>query len=117
MEKLNLQYEEINGVFHPQIKLRENKPLRKYGRIRRNYLKEHHYALFNYLVLSDKLFTHLNEVDEQAQAMLDELMPQYIEYFNITPKLKRTDQMKWVQLMNVAKATAEEFIYNDIVYK
>ena len=117
MEKLNLQYKEINGICYPQIKLRESKPLRKYGRMRRTYLAEHHSALFNYLVLSDKLFTHLNEVDEQAQAMLDELMPKYIEHFNITLELKRTNQLEWVRLMQMAHSICEEFIFDRIIYK
>ncbi len=117
MEKLNLNYKEIDGIFYPQIKLKETKPLRKYGRLRRDYLKEHHSPIFNHLLLSDELFTHLNEVDDQAQALLDEMMPKYIEHFGITAELKRTNQMEWVRLMNMAHSICEEFIFDRIVYK
>lgn len=117
MEKTKLQYKEINGILYPQIELTETKPIGKYGRMRRTYLAEHHSALFNHLLLSDKLFTHLNEVDKQAQALLDEMMPKYIEHFNITAELKRTNQMEWVKLMNMAYFICEEFILDRIVYK
>ncbi len=116
MEKPNLTYKEIDGIFYPQIKLTETKPLGKYGRIRREYLKQYHHAIYNYLILSDKLFTHLNQVDEQAQALLYEMMPKYIEHFGITAELKRTDQMEWVRLMNMAHSICEEFIFDRIVY-
>lgn len=61
----------------PEIALSEQatKPLGKYGRLRRTYLQEHRQALFNHLVLSEKLFPHLNEVDEQAQHLLDTMIP------------------------------------------
>lgn len=117
MEKSNLQYKEIDGIFYPQIKLTETKSLSKYGKLRRDYLKRHHSPLFNHLVLSDKLFTHLNEVDEQSQALLDEMMPKYIEHFGITAELKHTDQLEWIRLMNMAHSICEEFIFNEIIYK
>ena len=54
---------------------------------------EHHRPLFNHLLLSEKLVPHLNELDEKAQCLVDEMMPKYIEHFGITAKLKHTDQM------------------------
>lgn len=117
MEKSNLQCKEISGIFYPQIKLKETKLLGKYGRMRRIYLEEHRHALFNHLVLSDKLFTHLNEVDEQARALFDGMIPKYIEHFKITAELKRTDQMEWVRLMNMPHSICEEFIFDRIIYK
>ena len=92
METLN--YIEINGLLYPQIEITESKPLRKYGRLRRSYLKEHRTALYNCLVLKDELFAYLNEVDDKAQSLLDEMIPKYAAHFGITEELKRTDQME-----------------------
>lgn len=73
--------------------------------------------MFNHLVLSDNLFSHLNEIDEQAQAIFDEMMSRYCEHFNITAELRHTDQLEWVRRMNMAHSICEEFIFNRIVYK
>ena len=62
--------------------------------MRKAWLMEHHSPLFNHLLLSEKLVPHLNEVDEQAQTLIDEMVPKYIEHFDITVELKRTDQME-----------------------
>ena len=116
---MKLTYSKNGEYYIPNIKLdNENyKPLGKFGRMRKAWLMEHHKPLFNHLLLSEKLVSHLNEIDEQAQALLDEMMPKYIEHFDITAKLKRTDQMEWVRRMNVAHSICEEFIFSNIVYK
>ena len=74
---MKLEYNKNGDYFIPEIALSEEvaKPLGKYGRLRRTYLQEHRQALFNHLVLSEKLFPHLNKVDEQAQHLLDTMIP------------------------------------------
>ena len=116
---MKLTYSKNGDYYIPNIKLNnENyKPLLKYGKMRKSWLMEHHSPLFNHLLLSEKLVPHLNEVDEKAQALFDEMMPKYIEHFAITAELKRTDQMEWVRLMNMAHSLCEEFIVDRIVYK
>ena len=47
------------------------KPLGKYARMHRAFLKEHHTMLYNTLLLSGKLYPLLNEIDEAAQTRLD----------------------------------------------
>lgn len=109
----------INGDYLiPNIALSEQatKPLDKYGRLRRTYLQERRQALFNYLVLSEKLFSHLNEVDKQVQHLLDTMIPPMMKAAGITEQLKATDQMNWVGLMNSIKAQVEEIILDELVY-
>ncbi len=114
-----ITYRKCGNYYIPDIKLNnENyKPLGKYGRMRKSWLMEHHSPLFNHLLLSEKLVPHLNEADNQAQSLLDELIPKYIEHFDITAELKLTDQMEWVKLMNMAHSICEEFVFDRIVYK
>ena len=45
------------------------KPLGKYGRMRKTYLKEHRPILYNQMLLSEKLYQHLLEIDETAQSL------------------------------------------------
>lgn len=92
METLNCI--EINGLLYPQIEITESKPLRKYGRLRRSYLKEHRTELYKRLILTETLFAYLNEVDDKSQSLLDEMIPKYAAHFSITEELKCTDQME-----------------------
>lgn len=94
----------------------ENKPIGKYGRMRKRYLQEHRPILFNCLLLSETLYPHLREIDEAAHHRLDTLMPQFIEAAGVTENQKAADPLKWVGLMNALKAQAEENIMSELIY-
>lgn len=115
---MKLDYIKNGDYFIPEIALLEQatKPLGKYGRLRRTYLQEHRQALFNHLVLSEKLFPHLNEVDEQAQHLLDTMIPPMAKVAGVTEQLKATEQMQWVGLMRAVKAQVEEIMFAELVY-
>lgn len=116
MSELNYR---ANGDYRiPDLSLRETvgKPLGKYGRMRKTYLKEHRPVLFSNLLLSEKLYPHLREIDETAQNCLETMMPKLMEAAEISEKLKAEDPMRWVGLMNNCKAQAEETILRELVY-
>ena len=101
----------MNGDYQiPDLKLTEQpeKPLGKYGRMRKAYLKEHRPLIYNQLLLTEKLYPHLIEIDETAQSRLEQMMPQLAKDAGATEQLKASDPMKWVGLMNTCKAQAEE---------
>ena len=107
------------GLSDPDLKLTEEPeaaPLGKYGRMRRQYLKEHRPILFQKLVLEGKLYPHLRETDETAHRRLSEMLPQMAKEAGVTEALKAADPMKWVGLMNTLKAQAEEIILNELVF-
>ena len=111
-----IHYTLHSDYYLPDLKLPdvESRTLGKYGRLHRQFLKEHKQVLYNELILSGKLFEHLYEIDAIANSRLDLLMEQYLE---IEPAPdKRTNQMGWVQHMNRLKAQAEEVILNELVY-
>ena len=94
----------------------ETKPLGKYGRMRKNYLKEHRPVLWNSMILSEKLYPHLREIDETANRRLEQLMPELMRCSGVTEDLKARDPMKWVGLMNNLKAQAEETILTELIF-
>lgn len=94
----------------------EAKPLGKYGRMRKNYLKEHRTVLYNNLLLAGKLTAHLQEIDETANRRLEQMMPELAKVAGVTESLKASDPMKWVGLMNNCKAQAEEMILKELIY-
>ena len=109
----------MNGDYQiPDLKLTEQpeKPLGKYGRMRKAYLKEHRPLIYNQLLLTEKLYPHLIEIDETAQSRLEQMMPQLAKDAGATEQLKASDPMRWVGLMNSLKAQAEEIILNELVY-
>ena len=101
----------------PDLKLSQQpeKPLGKYGRMRKTYLKEHRPILYNQMLLSEKLYSHLLEIDETAQNRLEQMIPQLAKEAGATEELKASDPMKWVGLMNTCKAQAEEILMAELI--
>ena len=83
--------------------------------MRQKYLQENHPGLFSRLLLSGQLTDHLRKIDRQANDRFDTLMAGYKQVWNITEELKAEDSMRWVGLMNNAKAEAEMNITAEIV--
>ncbi|MCD7860107.1 MAG: TnpV protein [Firmicutes bacterium] len=88
----------------------------KYGRMRRTFLQEHRPIQYSDLVLTEKLFPHLTEIDETCHQRLDVMIPAMAAQEGVTAALKRADQMEWVRRMNSIKARAEEIILAELVY-
>ena len=106
-------YTKVGDYYIPNLEVPENNyEIRKYGRMRKKYLKEHRKGTYNYLVMSGKLFEHLHEVDSKAQKILDK----FISEAEKTAPDKATHQMEWVGYMNNAKACAEEVINHKLIY-
>ena len=112
-----LTYIQHGDYLYPNL-ISDEKPveLGKYGRMRRSFLIEHRPVLLNQLVLSGKLFPHLAEINQTAEARLELLMTQLKEQNGVTEELKARDQMQWVAMMNSLKAQAEEIILTELVY-
>ena len=79
-------------------------------------MKEYRPALYSSLLLSEKLYPHLLEIDEAANERMDILMPQLMKAAGVSEELKAADQMKWVGMMNALKAQAEEMIVAELIY-
>ena len=118
-------YDEKNGMgytlhgdyYLPDLVLREEEPIYgKYGMLRKQFLKEHRSAGYQYLLLTGKLNEHLNQIDQEAREQVEMLMKQMAEKKGVTEELKVQDQMKWVRLMNNIKVSAEEIILKNTVY-
>ena len=107
-----------DGIYYPNLSLPEEEEPRygKYGRMRHTYLKEHHEGLYTCLLLTGKLNTHLNEVDDAAHQRLELLTSQMAKAQGVTEELKARDQMKWVGAMNNIRNAAEEIILAELIY-
>ena len=116
-EKNGMSYTLHGDYYLPDLVLREEEPTYgKYGMLRKQFLKEHRSARYQYLLLIGKLNEHLNQTDQEAREQVETLMEQMTEKQGVTEELKAQDQMKWVRLMNNIKASAEEIILKNMVY-
>ncbi|MEE1011256.1 MAG: TnpV protein [Acutalibacteraceae bacterium] len=114
----NITYSQNGDYLIPNLTLvqTEKKPLGKYGRMRKEYLKNHRPALWNRMVLRDTLYSHLLEIDEAANNRLEQMMPELMKSAGVTEELKASDPMKWVGLMNNLQSQAEEIILTELIY-
>jgi hypothetical protein len=114
---MNIPYIRSGDYFIPDLKLpEETRPIGKWGRIHRKYLKEHHPVQFNNLVLSGNLWTYLADLNEQALQRMDTLIAQMQSAEGITETLKAADPIAWVQCMNSITARAEEIVREELIY-
>ena len=116
-EKNGLSYTLHGDYYLPDLELNEEEPVYgKYGIMRKQFLKEHRSAKYQYLVLTGKLTEHLNQVDKEAREKVEMLVEQMAEWWGVTEELKTQNQMEWVRRMNNIKANAEEIALKEIIY-
>ena len=116
-EKNGMSYTLHGDYYLPDLVLREEEPTYgKYGMLRKQFLKEHRSARYQYLLLTGKLNEHLNQTDQEAREQVETLMEQMTEKQGVTEELKAQDQMEWVRLMNNIKASAEEIVLKNMIY-
>ena len=114
---MNINYIRSGDYFIPDLKLtEETRPIGKWGRMHRDYLKEHHPIRFTNLVLSGNLWTYLADLNEQAQQRMETLIVQMQSADGITEALKAADSLDWTQRMNNITARAEEIIREELIY-
>ena len=114
---MNIPSIRSGDYFIPDLKLtEETRPIGKWGRMHRDYLKEHHPIRFNDLLLSGNLWTYLAELNEQTQQRMETLIAQMKSAEGVTEALKAADPMGWTQRMNNITARAEEIIREELIY-
>ncbi|MDO4553659.1 MAG: TnpV protein [Lachnospiraceae bacterium] len=90
--------------------------LTKYGMMRKNYLKEYKKGIYSGMLLSGKLTSHLQEIQETAEQRMELLMSQMAKAQGVNEELKEKDQMLWTQKMNNIQQAVEETILNELIY-
>lgn len=111
-------YTQNGDVLLPDLSIgeAEQRPIGKYGRMRKRYLKEQHPVIFSELLLEGKLYPHLLEIDDACGGRMELLILQMAKQENVTEALKASDQMEWVRRMNIIRSRAEEILLHELVY-
>ena len=113
-----ITYIKTGDYYIPDLKLsEEHRPIGRWGRMHRDYLKEYRPVIFNQLVLSGNLWTYLADINEQAQQRMEVLVKRMMAAEGVTEKLKETNQMEWIRRITNISNQAEEVIQNQLIYK
>ena len=100
----------------PDLEPPEAPRIGKYGTMRHKYLRDNHRGIFDGMLLEGSLNAHLEEIDHQANEMMERLTAQMAQAEGVTETLKARDQMAWVAAKNSIKNRAEEIVLHDLVY-
>ena len=115
--KNGIDYVLVGDYYIPDLNLpEEERPIGKYGRMHREYLRENNPILFNDLVLSCQLWTYLADINKQAQDRLQVIISQMQKAESVTEKMKEDNQWEWIQRMNSICNRAEEIVYEELIY-
>ena len=111
---MELTYHRMGDYLFPNLTVEEEEvTIGKYGMLRRTFLKEHKNSLYQSLFLTGKLNSHLEQIEKAAQERMDSQMEKLLEK-NPAPD-KKSNQMAWVQHMNMLRAQAEEVILTELI--
>ena len=115
---MELTYTKIGDDYIPNLIVSEEKrQIGKYDRLRKKYLQEHRSMIYSDMVLADKLWHHLADVEEQAQQRMEVLIQQMKEVEGVTEELKASEQMEWVRRMNSICNRVEEIVMREIIFE
>ena len=116
--KNGIDYVLVGDYYIPDLKFpEEERPIGKYGRMHRKYLRENKPMLFNDLVLSCQFWTYLADINEQAQDRLQVIISQMQKAESVTEKMKESHQWEWIQRMGSIHNRAEEIVLNELIYR
>ena len=114
---MELNFIKSGDYYIPDIKLKNpNIRLGKWGRMRREYLRQAHPIIFADMVLTETLYEHCAEVEATAKKRMDIILPKLMEYYGVTEQLKAENQLEWVQRLNNIRACARELVEKEIIY-
>ena len=117
--KNGINYELRGEQYYPMLEFSEqtNYEIGKYGHLHLEFITQHRRGTYTTLLTESRLNEHLHSIDEQAHDQLDLHIAQMAKQIGATEELKASDPMRWVQMMNNIKASAEEIVLKEVVYK
>ena len=114
-----IKYELRGEQYYPMLEISEqtNYEIGKYGHLHLDFIKNHRRGTYTTLLTEGRLNEHLHNIDEQAHEQIDLYIAQTAERMGMTEEFKASDPMRFVQMMNNIKASAEEIVLKEVVYK
>lgn len=118
---------EVNGIayelrgdkYYPTLSLpaQNNYKIGKYGLLHLDYIKAHCKGRYTTILTQGNLNSYLREIDAHAIEMMERLISLLADERGIDEKLKEQNALLWVAEMNNIKASAEEIVLKEVIYK
>ncbi len=117
--KNEITYTEHDGLYYPDLALPDQTsyPLGKYANLRLDFMKKHRRGTYTTLFTEGRLNEYLHETDLQAHAMLGDIIPRLAQERGVDENLKAHNPLQWTAEMNNIKASAEEVVFQEVVYQ
>mgnify|MGYP000325085520 FL=1 len=88
----------------------------KYGRMHAKFIKENRPCFYTAKMIDGTWLAYLEEIDTTAKEMVDRLIKELVVQRDVTEELKADDQFAWISAMAQINHTAEEIVFENIVY-
>ena len=89
----------------------------KYGILRLHFIAQNKQALYETLLMTNKLTHHLLLVSDSCESLYKILIDDYIKNDErLSEKSKELNSLEWTKLMNNYKNMAEEIVLNEYVF-
>ena len=117
--KNGIKYELRGEQYYSMLEISEqtNYEIGKYGHLHLDFIKKHRKGTYTTLLTEGRLNEHLHDIDQQAHEQIDLHISQMSGRMGVTEELKSSDPMRWVQMMNSIKASAEEIVLREVIYQ
>ena len=112
-----IEYVRNGDYYIPNLKVPGgNYNIGKYGRMHAKFIKENRPCFYSMKMIDGTWLAYIKKIDTSAKEMVDKLIKDLVAKQGITEEFKAKDQIAWVSAMEQIKHTAEEFVFEDIVY-
>ena len=117
--KNGIKYELRGEQYYPMLEISEqtNYEIGKYGHFHLDFIKKHRRGTYTTVLTEGRLNEYLHSIDEQAHQQIDLHISHMAKQMGVTEELKASDTLRWVQMMNSIKASAEKIVLKEVVYK
>ena len=114
---MELTYTQCGDYLIPDLVLSDTKEyhIGKYGRLRRAYLKEHRPILYTDLIVTEKLFPHLEEIDTACRERLEIIEKAMMQQEGVTTGPRKSSWLSW-STVEGGNAIILEAMYNGEFY-
>ena len=115
-EKLGGTYRQDGDYLLPNIEAPESPQIGFWGQRRWQYLRISKKVLYTTMLMSGTLKDYLEEVDQSAEEMFNQLTVQMKAQEGVTEGLKVSNQLDWVRRMNNIRNRASEIVCKELIY-
>lgn len=116
-EQMGGTYIEKDGLYYPNLsveQMQEYIQVGKYGLLWISYMKGNHLDRYRHHIRMGQLQSKAAEANEEAYQMLDTIMNRYLQKHK---PVNPNSTMEMWRLREQAKQTAEEEVYETVVYR